>query len=253
MRSTRRLVVAAAVVPLILAVGACGSDDKKDSKTEGAAATSTAGSGGNGDSKAPEGGTGGGSAKELPASELAKVLLAQADVPSGWTVDESTETTENEPGKAGDAKCQPLVDLMSSTGTAKPSARAEVDVSDDAKQDFSYTIELQSFGSRAASLFAAAKKAAESCPTFTVATSEGTGTYKVAKGQTPKAGGDESLGLRLEVEAAGQVFPLPVSVVRVGGIIVSAASYDTSGDDKIGQIPDEILKLQVDKAKAAQK
>lgn len=227
-RSVRIKVAAAAVVPLLMAVTACGSDD-------------------DGDGKAVE---------PLTAEQVTAALVVAADLP-GYEVEAGDDGSDSEPEKADKPECQPLLQLVTPDQEHKAallSAATATKPESESDGTVNWVAVSQFDGDAGARILDEAKAALSKCTQFVSTDSEGTTTtYAVKEG--PKIGfGDQSLAV--EYDTGDQAGKVTVKWVRTGPVVVQAMATNLGfGEDEVPKavvVSDDIVRTQFDKVVKAQ-
>lgn len=240
MRSTlvRRTVLTASAVSLALLATACGSDKADDKKTDAkpsAAASSAA---------AP-------SAKGKTDTELAAVIVAQADLPDHqFKPATPAEAAAGASATSDKPQCVPLVkaQAMGAVGTSTGTARTKVVAKPkeqaasqspedklkglmDALGSTATAVTLASYdGKGAEEAFASLKTAGTACAGGYTASGEGQAgkVTKVGAG-APVTAGDEALAYTVEGDAEGEKFTTQLVVVRKGNTLATFSALSLSG------------------------
>ncbi|MGW9211345.1 hypothetical protein ACWGR4_30765 [Embleya sp. NPDC055664] len=245
MHTARGRLIAAAVVPLLLATGACrsGSDEARDPKHSPngpAAAASSPAVASRGASEAAQAG-------EFTVERLRAAWVVPGDLPSGWTpTGEVTRPALN--SRATRPQCQPIADLQDLSGPAAPTAVTHLGLD---FEDAPGTVNAVSIavlpGDGAAKAVEAARRALPSCGDFAVWTDDpadpgATAEYALTGGPG-HAIGDDSLTMDFDT---GEQYSSVVTVVRVGPILLRGTSVGMYGPRPTA-IPKAVMKAQADK------
>ncbi len=260
MRSTlvRRSVLAASAAALSLLATAC-SSDPSDSKGDAKADGSTSAS-------APASPSAAADAKGKTDAELAKVIVAQADLPD-HVFKETTpaEVTAGAAATSDKPDCLPLVKAQSvtpvgkSTGVArtkvvaKPKgADASASPEDKAKAAMdalgltATAVTVASYeGKGAEEALASLKSAGTACAGGYGVTSSGeTGKVSKVAAGAPVTAGDAALSYTVEGDADGQKFTTQLVVVRKGNTLATFSAVSLTGT---AEQPKAVVDAQVKK------
>ncbi|MET9687920.1 hypothetical protein ABZY81_05510 [Streptomyces sp. NPDC006514] len=249
----RRTVLTASAVSLALLATACGGEkaDKADSKADAKASAPAS-------SAAP-------AAKGKTDAELAKIIVAQADVADHVFKEATpTEATAGATAASDKPECKVLVQAQSfvpagtPSGTARTKAAAipkagEGSSPEDAAKAImgaigttATAVTLASYeGKGAEEAFAAVKTASEKCSGGYAATQDGESTKitKVTPGAALTAG-DAALPLTVEAEADGEKLTTQLVFVRKGNTVATFSSLSLSGT---AEQPKALVDAQVKK------
>ncbi|MFF7251333.1 hypothetical protein ACFZBU_46655 [Embleya sp. NPDC008237] len=238
----------AALVPLLLATGACSdSDNARDAKDGSNGPVTEASSTGipGVASDTPKG-------KELTAEQLRAAWVVERDLPRRWTpTGEVTRPALNP--KAAKPQCQPIADLEDLSGAAAPKAVTHLGLESEETPGTVHSVSIALLsGNDATGALDAARKALPSCGDFAETTDNpapqesSTAEYALTGGAGHDLG-DDSLSLEFGTDD-GQ-YSIVVTVVRVGPVLVRGMSLGMFGPPPVA-IPEAVMKAQVDKIAA---
>ncbi|MFI8961375.1 hypothetical protein ACIGO8_04595 [Streptomyces sp. NPDC053493] len=229
----RRVGAAAAVTSLALLLTACGGEEKKTEDTGKADASASA-------AAKPD-------VKALPAAELEKLVVEQADL-KGYQVKKTEAADVLNAGdvSADKAACEPLAEAFASAAPGTPGASAhrraiqvpdkKTGSLDDALGALAAPITSVTLGSYAGEgaqqAFASLKAAGTACAGGFTAHGGGT-THKVSK-VTPETltAGDEALAWTIKSENEGESFVTKLVVLRKGNNLAGFSTLSLAGEVK---------------------
>lgn len=174
------------VTALSLSLTACGGDDKDDAAAQSTPAPSTPAT-----TAAPETPTATGTVKRTSA-ELAKALLEQADLPTGYQPEKDDPAGDAEkPFSSASSKCKTLVKFLNATEA--PGAKATTHRSFSAGQEgtlIDFGLDAMGNSAEVAYLQHAYRKAVTSCSKVTMKIGQGSYSMEVEEIEAPQFGTD---------------------------------------------------------------